>query len=320
MRKLTLVLLLFTVLVPRPAAAWNDAGHMTIAAVAYQHLTPEVRARVDALLQQHPDFAKLSEGLRADDPDFGIKVFMKAATWPDFIRGNARFFDDLKPGVTPTPLLPGFPDMKIHKDWHYRDEGISFDGTATKPPDAVNALTQIVAAHSALGDPWVQASFQAYALSWLEHLVGDIHQPLHSVSRFSVLHPGGDQGGNEFHLDDPTDSKLSLHWFWDTALAVDPDPQKAITLATSVTRDYVRDDRDNRDLAPGTDAQAMVLEWLKESAGLARYVVYTVGEERVQPPFVKVPDAYRTLANQIARHRAAIAGYRLAALINQRLG
>lgn len=317
MRKLTLVLLLFVTLVPKPAAAWNDAGHMTIAAVAYQHLTPEVRSRVDALLRQHPDFAKLSEGLGADDSDFGIKVFMKAATWPDFIRGDARFFDDLKAGVTPTALLPGFPDMKVHKNWHFRDEGISFDGTPTKAPDAVNALTQIVATRSALGDPWVQASFQAYALSWLEHLVGDIHQPLHAVSCFSALHPGGDHGGNEFKLDDPSDPKLSLHWFWDTSLAADPDPRRAIALATSVAGDYVRDDRE---LAPGIDAQPMVLEWLKESGDLARYVVYTVGEERTQAPFVKVPDAYRTLANQIARHRAAIAGYRLAALINDRLG
>jgi hypothetical protein len=317
MRRLTPVLLLLTILIPRPAAAWNDAGHMTIAAVAYQHLTPEARTRVDALLRQHPDFAKLSEGLGADDPDFGIKVFMKAATWPDFIRGDARFFDDLKPGVTPTPLLPGFPDMKVHKNWHYRDEGLSFDGTPVHGPDAVNALSQIVAARSALGDPWVPASFQAYALSWLEHLVGDIHQPLHAVSRFSALHPGGDHGGNEFRLDDPTDPKLSLHWFWDTALAVDPDPRKAIALATSVAGEYARDDREP---APGIEAPAMVLEWLKESSDLVRYVVYTVGEERAQPPFVKVPDPYRMLANQIARHRAAIAGYRLAALINQRLG
>lgn len=317
MRRLTQLLVLLAVLFPCPAAAWNDAGHMTIAAVAYQNLTPEVRARVDALLRQHPDIAKLSGGLGADDPDFGIKVFMKAATWPDLIRNDARFFDDLKPGVTPPPLLPGFPDMKVHKNWHYRDEGLSFDGTPAHGADAVNALTQIVAARGALGDPWVPASFQAYALSWLEHLVGDIHQPLHAVSRYSALHPGGDHGGTEFRLDDPKDPKLSLHWFWDTVLTVDSDPQQAIALARSIAGEYTRDDRE---WSPGIEAPILVLEWLRESADLARYVVYTVGEEKAQPPFLKVPDAYRTLANQIARHRAAIAGYRLAALINQRLG
>jgi hypothetical protein len=206
--------------------------------------------------------------------------------------------------------------MKIHKSWHYRDEGISFDGTATRPPDAINALTQIVALRSALGDPSVPESVRAYDLSWLEHLVGDVHQPLHAVSRFSVLHPEGDHGGNEFHLDDPADPKMSLHWFWDTAMTADPDPQKVIALAKSLTGEYTRDDRD---LGPGTDAQATVLAWLGESAGLARYVVYTVGEEKAQAPFPKAPDAYRTLAHQIARHRAAVAGYRLAALINDRL-
>ena len=96
---------------------------------------------------------------------------------------------------------------------------------------------------------------QAYDLSWLEHLVGDIHQPLHAVSRYSVLHPGGDHGGNEFHLDDPADPKLSLHWFWDSALAADPDPQKVIALAKSLTGDYARDDRD---LGPGIDADFLL--------------------------------------------------------------
>src|SRR5204862_6428191 len=46
MRTLTLVLLLLTALIPRPAAAWTDAGHLPIATVAHPPLTPEVRTRV----------------------------------------------------------------------------------------------------------------------------------------------------------------------------------------------------------------------------------------------------------------------------------
>ena len=92
---------------------------------------------------------------------------------------------------------------------------------------------------------------------------------------------------------------VQLYGAGDYSMRVWVDPQKAIALAQSVTGDYMRDDRD---LGPGVDARAMVLEWLGESADLARYVVYTVGEERPQPPFVKAPEAYRTLANQIARH------------------
>jgi hypothetical protein len=33
--------------------------------------------------------------------------------------------------------------------------------------------------------------------AWLFHLVGDIHQPLHTVQLFTREYPNGDRGGNE---------------------------------------------------------------------------------------------------------------------------
>src|SRR5262249_54722897 len=41
------------------------------------------------------------------------------------------------------------------------------------------------------------AERKAIALAWLFHLVGDIHQPLHTVQLFTVDYPHGDRGGNE---------------------------------------------------------------------------------------------------------------------------
>jgi S1/P1 Nuclease len=38
---------------------------------------------------------------------------------------------------------------------------------------------------------------KAIALAWLFHLVGDIHQPLHTAQLFTVEYPKGDRGGNE---------------------------------------------------------------------------------------------------------------------------
>ena len=38
---------------------------------------------------------------------------------------------------------------------------------------------------------------KAIALAWLFHLVGDIHQPLHTAQLFTVDYPKGDRGGNE---------------------------------------------------------------------------------------------------------------------------
>eukprot|EP00923_Selenidium_pygospionis_P054100 GHVN01094232.1.p1 GENE.GHVN01094232.1~~GHVN01094232.1.p1 ORF type:complete len:447 (+),score=87.71 GHVN01094232.1:465-1805(+) len=59
-------------------------------------------------------------------------------------------------------------------------------------------------------------------LSWnlqlrlLIHIIGDIHQPLHSCEAFSKKYPQGDEGGNKIHIH--TDSfKGTLHFLWDSA-------------------------------------------------------------------------------------------------------
>jgi hypothetical protein len=49
-----LVSILAILLLSSPLLAWNGAGHMTVAYVAYRNLTPETRARVDELLKRNP--------------------------------------------------------------------------------------------------------------------------------------------------------------------------------------------------------------------------------------------------------------------------
>lgn len=41
---------------------------------------------------------------------------------------------------------------------------------------------------------------KSLALRELIHLVGDLHQPLHTSDRYTKEHPEGDKGGNEFAL------------------------------------------------------------------------------------------------------------------------
>ena len=47
--------------------AWNGTGHKAIALVAYQHLTPTAKQRVDEILAKHPDYMKWSVGVSAAD-------------------------------------------------------------------------------------------------------------------------------------------------------------------------------------------------------------------------------------------------------------
>jgi len=54
------------------------------------------------------------------------------------------------------------------------------------------------------------------ALAWLFHLVGDIHQPLHTVQLFTVEYPQGDRGGNEICVRvTQSGQSMDLHKFWD---------------------------------------------------------------------------------------------------------
>src|SRR5580704_577699 len=101
-----LALLLVSIL---PLQAWNATGHRIVAAIAYDHLTPKAKARVDELLARHPDLGKLPSR----------EAFLAAAVWPDTIKGDSRFYDDTQEIPKVTPQLPGFPSMARHTNWHY---------------------------------------------------------------------------------------------------------------------------------------------------------------------------------------------------------
>jgi hypothetical protein len=51
----------------------------------------------------------------------------------------------------------------------------------------------------------------------LIHYLGDIHQPLHTVSRFTKAHQEGDRGGNDFLLTEKEGVK-NLHALWDSGV------------------------------------------------------------------------------------------------------
>jgi len=55
------------------------------------------------------------------------------------------------------------------------------------------------------------------ALRFITHIIGDIHQPLHSSSLFNDQFPNGDRGGNDFFINFPENTELNeLHKFYDS--------------------------------------------------------------------------------------------------------
>ena len=64
-----------------------------------------------------------------------------------------------------------------------------------REPEPVNILTAMAENESVVKKE-NDAERKAIALAWLFHLVGDIHQPLHTGQLFTVEYPKGDRGGH----------------------------------------------------------------------------------------------------------------------------
>lgn len=284
-------------------AAWDAAGHRTVAEIAWEHMTLRARERAVALLMHgptHADFASLrpAKGTAAERDR---ALFVNAATWADLVRNRHEPWHGYS-----------------HPTWHYAD--FYWDVENGRPheipgigPDSVNAGERVVALRALLADSTVADTTRAVALAWLLHLVGDIHQPLHCSSRVTSEDalPRGDLGGNRFALD----AGHNLHAYWDEILdrATASDPgEDSIAYATRVAR---RIERIHPRASLATSAAATdVLGWEREGLHVAQTVVYA-GVTRGATPSA----TYQDQALTVAERRIALAGYRLAALLNDAL-
>jgi S1/P1 Nuclease len=167
---------------PLPVRAWNIPGHMISGAIAYQILqreSPSAIGMIRAILEKHPWYESHWKGQleKLPESERNEMLFMLAPRWADDIRTR---------------------DKAQHRGlWHYVNFPFKPDGqplsVQTSPPQAVNILTALTENERIVkmeNDP----TRKAIALTWLFHLVGDIHQPLHSVQIFMTDYPDGDQG------------------------------------------------------------------------------------------------------------------------------
>jgi len=297
------------------SAAWFGLGHMAVAYVAYQKLTPENKIRVAKLLKKNPYYktkwkALIPAGTPANQRD--LMIFMIAATWPDQIKSDPTYnLPDGPQGGNRPPSEPlasqniGYSDHHRHKYWHFVDTPFSQDGTILPAIPTPNAETEIEKLSQTLASN-KSDKLKSYDLVWLLHLVGDVHQPLHCATRVSAGEPQGDNGGNNVKL--CANCKDELHAFWDGLPGDSSNPADAIQVAQKL------DPADP--LLAKIDDPAV---WVKESFDIARESVYVnppIGAG--DGPFTITPE-YSDKAHKIAAARVALAGERLASLINAKL-
>ena len=314
------LVLLFALALQMPAGAWNDRGHMLVAFIAFNRLTPTAKAEVGRLLKFNPQFDTWVSGLPSTmtEEQRTLRAFLQAALWPDFIKGHGKYVTDGSDnGNTPPPGPSasqniGYSDFNRHKYWHFKDIGFSDDGTATSPPPDVNAQSAIELMRTALAASATSDDVKSYDLVWLIHLVGDVHQPLHAAQRFSKQTPGGDAGGNLLKLS-CTDVMCggNLHSQWDGLLG-------AKTTFASVSGSATQLDT-KLDPAGGTSTN--VGEWIDESVAIAKADGYrTAAGTPLPAPTASLTKEYLKRAGGAGQIRVVLGGRRLATLLNDALG
>lgn len=190
---------------PAPALAWGEFGHRTIAQIAEANISPQAKARMNALFR--------AEKLLAT-PDCPLRNIGDASVWADCVRR-----DDLRWGYT--------------APWHYVNMDICkpFDLKANCPNgNCVGA--QVTRNEKLLADKSLPAHVRLEALAWLVHMMGDMHQPMHGGDR-------GDLGGNRVSAAyGIVEGRMNLHRLWDGPIA-----ERAITQGAPIVRRYSAPER-----------------------------------------------------------------------------
>ncbi len=312
-----LVLVLVSCL-PSSLLAWNGTGHELVAGIAWDNMSPDARNKAIALLKSAPSDACLLDLFPNDArplADRQREFFMRAATWPDVVRPK----DQNDPRAC----------TRFHqREWHFIDrfwKGVSgatgsdapTDDTAIPTP-ATNAVERLTTfRHTVACDtvPCGAVSERAMQLAWMMHLTGDVHQPLHAASRVTDANPAGDQGGNLFLLAPQAISPL--HKFWDRIIdnsILQGSSETQLVYLDRVIAVIVHDHPKASEAArlKSGDFDA----WSLEGFETAKSSAYPASLHENQTPAT----AYKKKVSSIADEAIALAGYRLADLLEITLG
>ncbi len=275
------------------AYSWGDEGHEVIGLIADHYLEPAVRTKVSAILAG--DATHLTSTTRMDSE----------ATWADKFRDSDRnttkvhymgtrnwhFVDlelqgpDLRAACFGQPPLPG--------------QTPASDGPAN---DCV--VDKIDEFSAELKKSTTSEQERRFALQFILHFVGDVHQPLHASDDH-------DQGGNAKIVTAPGIATNNLHHDWDTEFVARLGPDEAAIaqrLIVNIT------DAQRVQWSGGTAA-----DWAAESFGVARNHSYGPLPEPDSSNRYQLSQAYVSDATKVTQEQLSKAGVRLAFVLNRTL-
>lgn len=315
------------------AFAWWDEGHMRVAALAWELMTPEAKAEASRLIRKNPEYdawvASVPQPYNGSLRDLDRYTFIRAAVWVDDIKEMSDYTSkgDKASNVGAGQNI-GYGDKLVHGYWHFKD--IPFSRDASLPPgvDPVDAVTQIKAFTAALPKAaGMSDDIRSYDLVWLLHLVGDLHQPLHSTALYTKEFTAkwkaagendqGDRGGNEIIVKPANGDPVNLHAYFDGMFGGYSTVYGAI---------YDTFDRSGKPYLPPADKTESAIAdpgvWADESNKLAIATAYAAPALNANGDVVQGAEltrTYETNARNVAKLQLSLAAARLANLLNAAL-
>ncbi len=283
--------------------AWDAAGHMLVDQIAWEHLKPEVRERVAALLPQ------LDDSYNQHKP----YNFVTAGAWMDDMRSKK-----------------GYAWAK----WHYVTLPCSDAATPVEIPEPPNVVWAIGQAMEKLKSRESAVADDSQALAMLMHLIGDVHQPLHATDR-------DDRGGNGVLIHGVPFTDLwpgtipNLHAFWDKSYRFDlrdgrigqeweapyeverPSAPGEGIIAIEAAKIAARFPAESLpDLAKDQTPES----WARESHAIGCKSAYPADADPSDNTHViTLTPEFAHVARDIAERQIALAGYRVARVLNELL-
>jgi hypothetical protein len=261
------------------ARAWGVKGHTIVASIAERHLSQKAKAGVKQLLgnQRLPDVANWADQI----------IYLQ----------QYKAISDL------------YPDNHL---FHFADIPVEAEN-ATGIRDLADGKNVVVKLDFFKKDMLDNAdkTRRQYALRFVVHFAGDIHQPLHCAVR------DNDRGGNKVHVHYPGDlhHTFSLHHVWDDNLV--DETMQTLTLANFIDRL----DAEITDEEIAAWKQGTTDDWAWESHKLAVEKAYKKADGVTPVP--KAGEGVFTLEPKYVTDNAVVvrgqlkkAGIRLAAVLN----
>lgn len=271
--------------------SWWSLGHKVVAHIAYQNLNVKAKNKVDALIIQfnsvHPEIDSLEQ----------------MAIWPDELHGKQNIFLYFHWHYITRPIYDINPPNNAQS--RPRDKRVR-NKTTIDTDNSVWALHQII---NILQKNQAESLYeQARLFAFLIHITGDMHQPLHNATHISSLHPEGDRGGNEYFIT-YNGKSVNLHQVWDSGFGLFTGSESlhhVDELSRYITTKY-----------PLSYFEAATIQNLSPASWSDEGVNHAIEYVYVTPENETTNRIYINNGKKLSEKEVALAGYRLAALLNQ---